>query len=626
MKKALFQPGETDEQASEPVVEPTSSDNDAQIQLSEQHIDWLKSLLQSYPGSRWGNRETRGLDTSFATETYVPTQLEESLLQDIRDRRVQLIILCGNAGDGKTALLQHLAQELGLGRHLSSNRMFEGRVSNGPLVRMNLDGSAAWKGKSADEILDEFLEPFQDGPPTANIVHLLAVNDGRLLEWIEGVEKRLDVGETPLTAELYKRLQQEPLAQNSHLRFISLNQRSLVGGIASDRSEIKTTFMGRLLDRLYGGENAGKIWSPCHACSAQHRCHVFEASQLFGPDAIGSSVPGEVRQRARERLFEALQAVHLRGEVHITVRELRAALVYVLFGVHFCDDYHSDANASLPYWDRAFAADSPAKQGEVLQEFARFDPALESHPQVDRYLLSHPGIDRSHTAPHYSNLMLQSARRRAFFEWTPEHLEEVATDPDALDLARGRDLKLFRELPLKQDPEELAEITQRLCAGISRLEDLPPQALEREGVVPLRIASRTPTETAFWIEKPLANFRIEADLPPETTGIERLHRQVFLVYRYRTEKEERLRLGAELFHLLLELADGYQLGDVSTDDTFANLSIFVQRLVREDERELLAWNPMQDERIYNVAALNGETPDDLLQRIEITPIPTGAAS
>ena len=41
----------------------------------------------------------------------------------------------------------------------------------------------------------------------------------------------------------------------------------------------------------------------------------------------------------------------------------------------------------------------------------------------------------------------------------------------------------------------------------------------------------------------------------------------------------------ELFHLLLELAEGYQLGDASTNDTFTNLSLFVQRLVREDERD-----------------------------------------
>jgi serine/threonine protein kinase len=589
--------------------------------LTEQRIEWLKSLLQSYPGSHWGNRETRGLDTQFAAQTYVPTPLEDSLLDDIRTSRVRLVILCGNAGDGKTALLQHLAEQLGLGRHSSADRILEGRVPNGPRVRMNLDGSAAWRGKSADQILDEFLAPFQDGSPRDNIVHLLAVNDGRLLEWIEGVEDRLGK-ETPLTAELYELLQQESVTTESHIRFINLNQRSLVGGITTDRTRIDTTFLERLLDHLLGGARAADIWSVCHSCSAKDRCRVFQAVRVFGPAPIESSVPLDVRRRARLRLFEALQAVHLRGESHITVRELRAALVYVLFGVHFCDDYHIGADEALPFWDRAFSAESLARQGEVLREMARFDPALESHPQIDRYLLSPSSIDGSRAAPHYRGFSLESARRRAFFEWTDEHVKQVAGDAKALGLARGRHLQLFRGLPLQQDQEKLAEITRQLCAGISRLEDLPPQALDRQGVVPLRITPRTPTETAFWVEKPLESFRIEADLPNVGVGIERLHRQASLIYRYRDGKQEVLRLGAELFHLLLELGDGYQLGDVSTDDTFAQLSIFVQRLVREDQRELLAWSPMQDERIYKVAAVLGNEGKEPLQQIQITPITT----
>jgi serine/threonine protein kinase len=612
--------------ATEQFVSPPAGVN-VSAGLSEQRVEWLKSLLQSYPGSRWGNRETRGLDTAFASETYVPTALEESLLDSIRAASVRLVILCGNAGDGKTALLQHLALQLSLGKHRSVDRILEGRVPNGPRVRMNLDGSAAWNGKSADELLDEFLSPFQDGPPRENIVHLLAINDGRLLEWTEGVEERLG-DETVLTRNLYELLQGKVVEQNAQIRFISLNQRSLVGGITPDGTDISTAFLRRLLDHLYGGSKAQEIWSSCHACSAKERCHVFQAAKIFGPDSLPSVVPVDVRQRARQRLFEALQAVHLRGETHITVRELRAALVYVLFGVNYCDDYHTgefiDDQGPLPYWDRAFAADSGARQGEVLRELARFDPALESHPQVDRYLLSQPVIDSSRSTPRYPGLTLESARRRAFFEWTEDDLRQVLRNSEALtealDLARGSHIREFRGVPLISDPDRLAVITRRLCAGISRLEDLPPQAFERSEVVPLRITPRTPTETAFWVEKPLESFRLEAVLPTATEGIERLHRQVALIYVYRDGKEERLLLGAELFHLLLELAEGFQLGDVSTDDTFAHLSIFVQRLVREDERELVAWNPMQDEKLYRVATVFRDANDGVKQELTIRPI------
>ena len=207
-------------------------------------------------------------------------------MRDIRERRVRLVILCGNAGDGKTALLLHLAARLGLGTHQSSERILQGQVPHGPLVRMNLDGSAAWRGRSADEMLDEFLAPFQDGPPTQDIVHLLAINDGRLLEWIEGIEERHGDHETPLTVALYQLLQQDAATQESHIRFISLNQRSLVGGITPEREHIQTAFLERLVDHLYGGEHAAEIWSPCQSCSAQDRCEVYRAAHMFGPDTL----------------------------------------------------------------------------------------------------------------------------------------------------------------------------------------------------------------------------------------------------------------------------------------------------------------------------------------------------
>lgn len=593
--------------------------------LLEERIEWLQSVLQSYPGSRLGNPETRGLDTEFAERTYVPTLLEETLLRDIRERRVRLVVLCGNAGDGKTALLQHLSVQLGLGKHSSSQRIIEGKTHDRLIIRMHLDGSAAWRGRSADELMDEFLAPFQDGLPAKDIVHLLAVNDGRLLEWIEHAEALRGGKETALTKALYELLQREAAAWKSHIRFINLNQRSLVGGIMPNGQQIETRFLNRLIDQLYGGDKASVIWSPCRSCSAKERCEVFRAARIFGPDDMPEVVEQKIRQHARQRLFEALQAIHLRGETHITVRELRAALAYILFGIHYCDDYHATDIMPLPYWDRAFAADSQGRQGEVLREMLQFDPALESHPQIDRHLVSQPLIDDSKTAPRYPELSLASARRRAYFEWTSDDIEQIAGDPGALELARGQHLRLFRNLPLMTDLDR-AVLCERLCGGISRLEDLPPQALDRSNVVPLRVTPRTPTETALWVEKPLSGFRLEAELPPETEGVERLHRKAYLIYQYRDGQEERLRLGADLFHLLLELHDGYQLGDISTDDTFAHLSIFVQRLVREDERRLLAWNPMQDEMIYQVSTALPDSESGPHQRLVLTPLSSGDKS
>ena len=96
---------------------------------SENEVPWLRDLLQSYPGSRSGNRETRGLDSDFAERTYVETKLERALFDDLQEGSVSLVVLCGNAGDGKTALLQRLAGRFGIEDHLSAQRILEGQTS-----------------------------------------------------------------------------------------------------------------------------------------------------------------------------------------------------------------------------------------------------------------------------------------------------------------------------------------------------------------------------------------------------------------------------------------------------------------------------------------------------------------
>ena len=590
---------------------------DKSTERTENEVPWLKSLLRSYPGSMWGNSETRGLDTDFAADTYVETDLEQVLYHDIVERRVSLVILCGNAGDGKTALLQHLAERLGMDVRTSATRILQGQLHDGLAVQMNLDGSASWKGRSADDLLDEFLKPFQGGQPEGDIARLLAINDGRLLEWLEGSEEGRS--ETPLTRALSNFLKDELPSSGSHIRFVNLNRRSLVGGIAAEIKTIETTFVDRLVDVLYGGGRATEIWTPCQTCSAQERCEVLRAARVFGPGGLADEA---VRNRARQRLYELLQTVHLRGEAHVTVRELRATLIYILFGIHYCRDYHSVADGSglsvQPYWDRAFSPESPGRQGEVLRELPRFDPALEAQPQIDRCLL-HPPSDEDANYSRPERLNLESARRYAYFEWTQGAIQRLTHDPEALGLAGGRHLRQFRDLAVTSD-DERTRLVRSLCGGISRLEALPPMALARPDVVPLRISPRTPTETAFWVEKSVGHFRLEVDVSDGDEGLDRLHRQAFLIYRYRNGSEERLVLGADLFHLLLEINEGYQLGDVANDDTFTHLSIFVQRLVQEDHRQMFAWNPMCEDTIFEITATVDETMPGPRQRMSITPI------
>ena len=117
----------------------------------------------------------------------------------------------------------------------------------------------------------------------------------------------------------------------------------------------------------------------------------------------------------------------------------------------------------------------------------------------------------------------------------------------------------------------------------------------------MRLTPRTPTETYFWVEKPLERFRLEAEWPRiQDVPLPVLPRRLNLIYRSADDREDQLSMGYELFHTLLSLASGEQLSELRSDDLFANLAIFTQRLAKEDEGHLLAWNPKSDSTLYRL--------------------------
>jgi len=59
--------------------------------------------------------------------------------------------------------------------------------------------------------------------------------------------------------------------------FISLNQRSLVGGITSDRKRIETSFLERLLDQMYG---VSRPLQSGHLANLVQRRSVVKSSEL----------------------------------------------------------------------------------------------------------------------------------------------------------------------------------------------------------------------------------------------------------------------------------------------------------------------------------------------------------
>jgi hypothetical protein len=131
-----------------------------------------------------------------------------------------------------------------------------------------------------------------------------------------------------------------------------------------------------------------------------------------------------------------------------------------------------------------------------------------------------------------------------------------------------------------------------------------PAPAYRPGRIPFRLHPRTPTDTIFWIETRLEDFALESPLlgiETSKTARRGLPEEAFLVYRIPEGGTVRLRLTADLFHILLELEAGYQLSAATLDQTFAHLSLFVEQIVQSRNQVWYAWHPTQEDQIYRLA-------------------------
>ncbi|MDW8157557.1 MAG: protein kinase, partial [Bacteroidia bacterium] len=68
----------------------------------------VENLLKIYQRSQQGNSDNRGLKTQFAYDTYIETLLDKELIDAIWQKQFTLVLLIGNPGDGKTAILKKI--------------------------------------------------------------------------------------------------------------------------------------------------------------------------------------------------------------------------------------------------------------------------------------------------------------------------------------------------------------------------------------------------------------------------------------------------------------------------------------------------------------------------------------
>jgi len=335
---------------------------------------FVTHLLTLYSQSQVSNAGTRGLD-AIGKATYVPTYLDERLKPALIEGEFRLVIISGNAGDGKTAFIQQF-EAYAECKGAQIQRGANGAVFQlkGRTYQSNYDGSQDEGDEHNDNVLQKFFAPFKGKNVSKwpeNQTRLIAINEGRLVDFFLEHEQTF-----PLLAEQIRQ-GLAGTAPEEGIAVINLNLRSVV----ADPEDGKPSILERLIARMTQQE----YWQACEKCDIKNKCYAYHNARTFQDPVAGPKVT--------ERLKMLYTITHLRGRLHITMRDLRSALAFMLVGTRDCNDIHhlyhnggeENQNRILDgFYFNAWLGGSEGSNDRLIALFREIDVAQVSNPDVDR--------------------------------------------------------------------------------------------------------------------------------------------------------------------------------------------------------------------------------------------------
>ncbi|MBM3224643.1 MAG: protein kinase, partial [Candidatus Tectomicrobia bacterium] len=344
---------------------------------------YVSYLLTLYSQSQHSNAGTRGLD-AMGEQLYIETALDRELVPAVFAGEFRLVIISGNAGDGKTAFLQKFearAVEAGarLDRHPNGSRF----VLRGRTYLSNYDGSQDEGEHSSDTVLRTFFAPFagataDDWP--ANDIRLIAINEGRLVDFLTAECQHFPLLETVVREGFATGSPQHGIA------VVNLNLRSVV----ADSQGAEGSILQRLLRRM----THATFWEPCQTCDLQERCYALHNARTLQDDTAGPKVI--------ERLQTLYTLTHLRGRLHMTLRDIRSALAFMLVGTRDCAGIHElyrsgqREHIAASLYFNSWMGGGTEHADRLLTLLRDVDVGEATDPKLDRALgFASPSDDRS---------------------------------------------------------------------------------------------------------------------------------------------------------------------------------------------------------------------------------------
>jgi serine/threonine protein kinase len=537
---------------------------------------WVAEVRGLYRNSGAGNANNRGLDTSFVRETYIPTALDEHLLPEILAKRPKAVFLSGNPGDGKTAFLARVREELerqGAQRRMNDASGWEVTLE-GHIFRCCYDASEAHEGASADDQLAQKLAGLEGvNSPDIALTSLVAINDGRLADFFERKQASFE-----WLARQIRVATRPNHPADAPIWIIDLKRRAFV----SDGRSSEPSIARRVLQSLVNPEE----WRICEQCASQAMCPIAaNAKALRQPETT-------------DRLERLLLLTHLRRRRHITMRDLRSTLAYLISGDAGCEDIHAMREGrmadrsprDLTYWRAIFTA--PDGLDDLTADLADLDPGREARPTLDRFLYFHrqPAdaeqrralfADNSDLAPQtYTSEAdwIADVKRRLYFDGAPLSVE-------LLGGAAGSGLLAYRYadefLAALQGEATQWKLKQRIARGILRSDGV--NVRPGDDKLGLKVSASEEEEIIILKEFPLMDFAAE---PEEIKGQHAVE-EIREALRFRRRQGSlSLTLTLDLFELLMRLADGLQPDAPELRPLLEDLVPFKNALLLEETRDL----------------------------------------
>jgi len=311
-----------------------------------------------------GGEGTRGRPPIVYTETL----LDSVLLPDIVSRAPTLIILSGNAGDGKTAFIAQLLVASGATYSPGTNE-YRVQIGDQPYLVV-LDGSEDAETRTNEALLLDALGEFAgDGARHPERGTLIAINKGRLLGFLEAHADRFPY----LWSIVRQSLVIGGDVPKSPYEIVDLNDRTTIG------PEPDSSILAGVVQRLT--EWAG--WDDeCSRCDALAQCPV-----LFNIRVLRT-------ETARQQLWRVLAAVDLDDRLHVTARHVVTMLASAVVGEKTCSGIRETVRQGEHFgseafvYNRLFAADEQSGSVHDASAMDRalggFDPSAVSSPRRDR--------------------------------------------------------------------------------------------------------------------------------------------------------------------------------------------------------------------------------------------------